>query len=152
MIPAILTPIDNPPEFEDGTGDRSMFQEFIALSRLFVYLEGDFTTVGSSKSPLDSQKIVTYQTNLSLIPDNKEFREAQRVDLCVTRQWVRLLLWEYTARHFPMTSSPADEAFSLLLPVQINHELLSMFSAVTSDAIKSHGYGMVSVNHCDLQE
>ena len=88
---------------------------------------------------------MAYQTKLSLIPDDAGPHEAQRVDLFVTRQWIRLLLWEYTSRHFAMACCPADLAFSLLLPVKIGHELLSLFSMVTDAAVKTHGYGMVSV-------
>jgi hypothetical protein len=156
LVPAILRPIQHPPEFEDdndGNG-QNLSQAFRSLSRLFVYLEGDFTTTttigqpgqASQVLPLARQKVISYQTDLSLVPDDDtgETHEAQRVDLFVTRQWIRLLLWEYTSRHFAMACCPVDQAFSLLLPVRIGHELLSLFSTVTEAAVKTHGYGMVS--------
>ncbi len=157
LVPAILRPIQHPPEF-DGHNDgnnQNLSQAFRSLSRLFVYLEGDFTTTTTTTTgqpghapqvlPLARQKVISYQTDLSLVPDDDtgETHEAQRVDLFVTRQWIRLLLWEYTSRHFAMACCPADQAFSLLLPVRIGHELLSLFSTVTETAVKTHGYGMV---------
>jgi hypothetical protein len=146
VIPAILRPLDTLPEFGDGTGDEGLSNAFKALSRLFVYLEGDFTTAASGQAlSLERHKVASYQANLSLIPDDAgASSEAQQVDLFVTRQWIRLLLWEYTSRHFAMACWPADQAFCLFLPVKISHELLSLFSMVPDAAVKTHGYGMVS--------
>jgi hypothetical protein len=70
--------------------------------------------------------------------------ESQRVDLFVTRQWVRLILWEYATRHFPMASHAQDLAFSLYLPVSVSHELLGHLSSVSTDgSIRPHGFSMV---------
>jgi hypothetical protein len=133
------------PDYEYGTAEGNQNQAFQALMGLFLYLEGDFTASGSSPVPLERQKLISFQADLSVIQPDHSFHEAQRVDLFVTRQWIRLLLWEYTARHFAMACSPEDQAFSLFLPVKIGRELLSLFSDVTEAAIKTHGHGMVSV-------
>ncbi len=174
LVPAILRPIDTPPEFDDDTSNNhtnpGLSQAFRALSRLFVYLDGDFTTPStpvSAPAPstaaaatptppnttlaLERQRVASYQASLSLLPADSAGAggapgEAQRVDLFVTRQWIRLLLWEYTARRFAMACCAADPAFSLFLPVKIGHELLGMFAGVTEGAVKTHGYGMVSLS------
>lgn len=132
------------PDLEDESGDPHLMQAFLSLTKLFAYLDNNFTDV-SSKQPLDRQKLISYQAALCRDSHDYASNEAQRVDLFVTRQWVRLLMWEYTARHFAMACYPEDQAFSLFLPVKIGHEMLSLFSLVTDTAIKAHGYGMVSV-------
>lgn len=184
LVPAILRPIDTPPEFDNNDSNThnnpGLSQAFRALSRLFVYLDGDFTTPSppTSSTPslstttptsttpvtdpaaaaltLERQRVATYQARLSLLPADGGAGtggggapgEAQRVDLFVTRQWIRLLLWEYTARRFAMACCAADPAFSLFLPVKIGHELLGMFAGVTEGAVKTHGYGMVCRPSC----
>ncbi|KAF4459384.1 sucrose utilization SUC1 [Fusarium albosuccineum] len=141
-LPAMLQAIDTLPDVEDDMGDEHLMQAFISLARLFAYLEGNFTTYSSSQQPLERQKLVSYQADLCLDSHDHDTLEAQRVDHFVTRQWIRLLLWEYTARHFAMSCYPDYEAFNLFLPVKIGHEMLSLFSMATDAAIKAHGYGI----------
>lgn len=140
------------PYLDNDMGDEHLMQSFISLARLFAYLEGNLAVPSYSQEPLERQKLVSYHADLSLDSHNQAAHEAQRVDLFVTRQWIRLLLWEYTAQHFIMSCYPDDQAFSLFLPVKIGREMLSLFSMVTSAAIKAHGYGMVSqqIDRCNI--
>ncbi|KAF5677524.1 hypothetical protein FHETE_1575 [Fusarium heterosporum] len=141
-LQAVLQVIDYFPDTQDYMADTRGMQAFVSLTRLFAYLESNLTTISSNQQPLERQKLVSYQAALCLDSHDHAAREAQRVDLFVTRQWIRLILWEYTARHFAMSCYPDDEAFSLFLPVKIGHKMLSLFSMVTNAAIKTHGYGI----------
>ncbi|GKU01006.1 sucrose utilization protein suc1 [Fusarium langsethiae] len=141
-LQAVLQVIDVFPDIQDDMADERRLQAFVSLTRLFAYLESNLTTFSSNQQPLERQKLVSYQAALCLDSHDHAAREAQRVDLFVTRQWIRLILWEYTARHFAMSCYPDDEAFSLFLPVKIGHKMLSLFSMVTNAAIKTHGYGI----------
>jgi hypothetical protein len=143
-LQAVLQVIDVFPDTQDDMADEQRMQAFISLTRLFAYLESNLTTISSNQQPLERQKLVSYQADLCLDAHDHAAREAQRVDLFVTRQWIRLILWEYTARHFTLSCYPDDEAFSLFLPVKIGHKMLSLFSMVTNSAITTHGYGIVS--------
>lgn len=141
---AVLQAIDALPDADDDTIDPQLLQAFLSLTRLFAYLESELMDC-TSKNPIDRQKLISSQAELCLDSHDYASNEAQRVDLFVTRQWVRLLMWEHTARHFAMACYPEDQAFSLFLPVKIGHEMLSLFSLVTNAAIKAHGYGMVRI-------
>ncbi|RSL97252.1 hypothetical protein CEP52_011024 [Fusarium oligoseptatum] len=141
-LPAVLRAIDVMPYLDNDMGDEHLMQSFISLARLFAYLEGNLAVPSYGQEPLERQKLVSYHADLCMDSHDQAAHEAQRVDLFVTRQWIRLLLWEYTAQHFIMSCYPEDQAFSLFLPVKIGHEMLSLFSMVTSAAIKAHGYGM----------
>ena len=143
-LQAVLQVIDVFPDTQDDMADERRLQAFVSLTRLFAYLESNLTAISSNQQPLERQKLVSYQAALCLDSHDHAAREAQRVDLFVTRQWIRLILWEYTARHFAMSCYPDDEAFSLFLPVKIGHKMLELFSMVTNAAIKTHGYGIVS--------
>ena len=133
------------PDIDESGEESHLMHAFMSLTQLFSYLDGSITESSSSdQQPLERQKLVSYQADLCLDSHGAASDEAQRVDLFVTRQWIRLLVWEYTARHFAMSCYPDDPAFSLFLPVKIGHEMLSTFSLVNNEAIKPHGYGMVS--------
>ncbi|CAG7565027.1 unnamed protein product [Fusarium equiseti] len=142
-LQAVLQVIDVFPDAQDDMADERRLQAFVSLTRLFAYLESNLTTISSNQQPLERQQLVSYQAALCLDSHDHAAREAQRVDLFVTRQWIRLILWEYTARHFAMSCYPDDEAFSLFLPVKIGHKMLELLSMVTNAAaIKTHGYGI----------
>ncbi|KAF4452709.1 hypothetical protein F53441_4516 [Fusarium austroafricanum] len=141
-LQAVLQVIDVFPDTQDEMADEQRMHAFISLTKIFAYLESNLTTFSSNQQPLERQKLVSYQAALCSDSHDHAAREAQRVDLFVTRQWVRLILWEYTARHFAMSCCPDDEAFSLFLPMKIGHKMLSLLSMVTNAAIKTHGYGI----------
>lgn len=141
-MPAVLQVIDTLPSLDPDLDSQQLTPAFLSLMRLFAYLEEELLDC-KSFIPLERQKLVTYQAALRVDSHDRAPSEVQRVDLFVTRQWVRLLIWEHTARHFAMTRDAEDPAFSLLLPVHIGREMLSVLSLTTDDtAIRSHGYGL----------
>ena len=133
------------PPIEDSESDKNRItQAFASLIHLFAHLHGEILgTSPSQATPMDKQKIVASQGDLAVERHALVTSEIQQVDICVTQQWMRLLLWEYTMRHFIMTLDPKEHAFSLLLPITIAHKLLYLLSTVTPESIYAHGYGMV---------
>jgi hypothetical protein len=68
----------------------------------------------------------------------------QKADLCVTRHWMRMILWRVSARTVgsPYPSSswwPTSPAF----PVSVAKDLLNIVSQLPRTAIEAHGLGMV---------
>ncbi|PWI68784.1 hypothetical protein PCL_01873 [Purpureocillium lilacinum] len=138
--PTILEPIDELPPDEDG---RDVTGAFASLTRVFAHLQGDVMGRPSRYGAgLDSRKVATAQSALCQDRHSHVLSEVQRVDLFVTQQWIRLLIWEYTMRHFKMSRESSDQAFSLLLPMAIARELLSLLCSVRMESICAHGYGM----------
>lgn len=145
-----MQPIEAMPHYEHHHKGADL-RAFMSLTRLFSFLstparaiagcgggQGDMATAGT--------ELAAVQAKLASDGDDAALNETQRVDLCVTRQWIRILTWEYMTRRFPMSCHADDPAFSLLLPVQIGREVLSFMATVDSSFIVSHGYGMVSHN------
>lgn len=147
-LPAMLQVIDEFPAPDlDANYDSSQLPAFLALTRLFMYLESQFIAPPSSPCSLivsedQKSKISTIQHNLQFKADKSNLDETQQVDIIVTRNWIRTLLWQYTIVNFPVSCHANDEAFSALLPALIAQEMLSLFSAVSNSAIRAHGYGM----------
>ena len=165
-LPTILRPISlrpSPNEGPDGCSGSPILS-FLYLTKLFTFLDGDLIEPPSSMSaqgtttavtaaslvddPIDKQrarnKVTVFQSDLGSTAEGVGLDETQRVDIFVTRNWIRILLWEYTVRHFTMSCSADDHAFSILLPALVSHEMLGLFSAVSGKSICAHGYGMVS--------
>ncbi|KID70373.1 uncharacterized protein G6M90_00g085990 [Metarhizium brunneum] len=143
-FPALLVPIDERPPCEETDSEFGFItQAFSSLTHLFSHLKSNIMETSSSHRPvLDPDKVAIAQSDLCALVLNSSFTEVQQVDLFVTRQWIRLLIWEYTMRHYKMSRTSSNQAFSLLLPVMIARELLSLFLSVSADSIFAHGYGM----------
>lgn len=149
--PMMLQPIEYLPEMaEDDTQDRKLLSAFVSLTQLFVHLDSEFAKSlnGSSGKGCGSclgyhrDDMSTVQRDLCVGKEEGDLKESQQVDIAVTRQWVRTLLWQYTVSHFPVSCNSEDPAFSSLLPAQIAKETLSTFNKFSPGSIKVHGYGM----------
>lgn len=159
-LPTILRPINqhpSPNKGPDGYTDNAMVS-FLYLTKLFTFLDEDLIESHSTSSIMaignggagDSvekerarNKVTLFQSDLGSATKGVGLDETQKVDIFITRNWIRILLWQYTIRHFTMSYTTDDQAFSLLLPALVAHEMLGLFSAVSPKSICAHGYGMV---------
>ncbi|KAK6527372.1 hypothetical protein TWF281_010552 [Arthrobotrys megalospora] len=149
--PMMLQPMEYLPEMaEDDTQDKKMLSAFVSLTQLFVHLDSEFAKSlnGNTNKACGSclgyhkDEMSTVQRDLGIEKEEGDLRESQQVDITVTRQWIRTLLWQYTVSHFPVSCNSEDPAFSSLLPAQIARETLSTFNKFSPSSIKVHGYGM----------
>jgi hypothetical protein len=84
------------------------------------------------RSQLDGQSVETNQMN-----------DVQAVDISVTRQWMRIIIWRLAESH-GYFSHGLENARSLLNdPVVIAKELLTNLSQFPATAIEAHGPGLV---------
>lgn len=89
-------------------------------------------------------------SNIDLLPsqlreisvDSELSNDIQRADICVTRQWMQVILWRASmnrGRALP----DAQQATSLSHPIQIAKEFLETVSRLPSAAMEAHGPAMV---------
>ncbi|EXJ65873.1 uncharacterized protein A1O5_11114 [Cladophialophora psammophila CBS 110553] len=147
-LPTTLRPINEFPSADPIEGyDGAPLPAFIALIRLFTFLDGDILEPTPSSATVSIQgapknQISALQHDLTHHPLSEELDESQRVDILATRNWIRILLWQYTITHFPVSCHAKDQAFSALLPAAIAHDTLSVLEKVSWKSIQPHGYGM----------
>ena len=143
------------------TSSSAPIASFLYLTRLFTFLDGDLIEPPSAitlpppgmaeddgEDRQTRRRVTLFQSDLDPSAAEQQSNavgldEIQRVDIFVTRNWIRILLWEYSVRHFAMSSSPDDQAFSMLLPALVAHGMLGFFSTISGESICAHGYGMV---------
>ena len=138
------------PDAETVDGDDcSPFPAFLSLTRLFTHLKGHFLEAtipsftilrGSSEQP---EQISKLQRALGEEEISQDLNESQKVDIIVTRSWIRILLWQYTITQFAVSCHAQDDAFSAFLPATVAYDMLSLFAQVSQSSIEPHGYGMV---------
>ncbi|RYP60341.1 hypothetical protein DL771_010554 [Monosporascus sp. 5C6A] len=143
-LPEHTEPLNDelPLEEEGANASGGPSSGFLRLIQLFIRLERNFIessahTVPAQLHIVEREKMSQYQSFLNLDVDNGPFDEAQWVDLFVTRQWIRTLLWEYTVRHFSMSYTLAcvpptkcSNNSMLVKPRDILHSLEQVLSTV----------------------
>ncbi|KAF3904068.1 hypothetical protein ABW20_dc0110491 [Dactylellina cionopaga] len=150
-LPMVLQAIDYLPELvADASQDKNILSAFVSLTQLFFYLDSGLARALRSYSSktcascpgYHKEGISAIQNRLCDEENDNTLRESQKVDIMVTRQWVRTLVWQYTISRFAVSCNSEDLAFSSLLPITIAKETLSIFSKVSTNSIKTHGYGI----------
>lgn len=98
---------------------------------------------GSSTPQSNNQTVLTVlQKRLQEIPiDSGATNDVQAADICVTRAWMRAVLWRMTVTRG--THSPAEQTTSLAYPTHIAKEFLAVISKLPTTAIEAHGPSMV---------
>ncbi|OCT45470.1 aflYd/ sugR/ sugar regulator [Cladophialophora carrionii] len=147
-LPITLRPINDLPDASPKDGyDSAPMPAFVNLIRLFTFLDGDILSCTASLSDAALQirakaKVSHLQHNLVQQDAGENLDESQSVDLLTTRNWIRILLWQYTIAHFSVSCRAQDQAFSALLPATIARDMLLVLDKVSWKSVQPHGYGM----------
>ncbi|EXJ61145.1 hypothetical protein A1O7_05298 [Cladophialophora yegresii CBS 114405] len=147
-LPITLRPIDEIPDANPKDGyDSAPMPAFVTLIRLFTFLDGDILESAVSLGDTTLQicakgKVSRLQHNLVRQDAGKDLDESQTVDLLTTRNWIRILLWQYTIARFSVSCQAQDQAFSALLPATVAHDMLLLLDKVSWKSVQPHGYGM----------
>jgi hypothetical protein len=131
---------------------------FIHLAQLFTHIETPLLSIQSLPSPVssgptgDDEDDVYSATNIVSIQEQIRktqhslygISETQRADIIATAAWIRSMLWQYSASHLTLSSSPGSvDPLSLDYPFMIGRDFLSCLSGISLDSLRTHGYGMV---------
>lgn len=76
-----------------------------------------------------------------------QINDIQAVDIALTRQWMRVILWRLTQSHGLFATPSWRRDASLYEPIQIAKEFLAVVAHMPSTAIEAHGPGLVCVTH-----
>jgi hypothetical protein len=135
-------------ECDDGNHILPAFQKLISLfwifdqSGAFDILQNTdvagFDIDGTSSPHRNSLEAL--QRRLQDVPiDWESSNDVQRADICVTRQWMRAILWRISF----LRNSNSDQVTSLSHPIQIAKEFLAVIRKLPTTAIESHGPSIV---------
>lgn len=81
------------------------------------------------------------------LPNYLECTESQAVDLRVSQQWLRTMLWQMCVSQGLVSSVAADPTLTFKYPIEISRDLLSMTHQFSQHAMEVHGMGLVSLTH-----
>lgn len=78
------------------------------------------------------------------LPAYLECTESQAVELRITQQWLRTMVWQLCVNQGLVSSVAADSAMTFKHPIEISRDLLSMTHQFSHHAMEVHGAGLVS--------
>ena len=131
----------------DGEDESHVLSAFRKLVNLFWTFDqsGAFDILqdidanrldNGSAAVIHRSSLEVLQQRLQDMPiDWESSNDVQRADICVTRQWMRAVLWRISL----LRNSGSDHVTSLSHPIQIAQEFLSVISKLPTAAIESHG-------------
>jgi len=144
-LPVILKCNVHFPSTEGDDGSH-ILPAFLKLINLFWIFDqsGAFDILqDSSSGALNFSTTNSHQSSLEIVQkrlqdvpiDWESSNDVQRADICVTRQWMRAVLW----RAAQDGGSYSNQPTSLSHPIQIAKEFLAVISKLPTTAIEAHG-------------
>ena len=70
--------------------------------------------------------------------------EIQAVDLHISQQWLRIMIWQLSISNRLLSSTSPDRSMTFAYPVDVSHELSVQLSKFPLQAVEVHGIGLVS--------
>lgn len=79
------------------------------------------------------------------LPSYLDCTESQAVELRVTQQWLRTMLWQLCVSQSLVSSVATDDCMTFKYPIKISRDLLSMTHRFLELAMEVLGVGLVSL-------
>ena len=117
----------------------------LQLVDLFRIIDDDFARVWSkARSQCSAAWLLKLQTHLAeSFSSHDDCTEIQRVDLMVTQQWLRIIVWQLATASGCLSSQPVDESMTFTYPIKVSQEVLLATSGLPQQSMEVHGLGFV---------
>lgn len=129
-----LEGLEEQPEIDPG---------FRQLVRVYSQIDVGFLDFWSRKGSFCSGSSWE-QGGTSLLLDNSVMSDAQRADICVTQNWLDLVLWRAALQQGLLSTKAEPRSRTFSYPEDIALSLLRILSSLPSESVEVHGLGIVS--------
>jgi len=130
--------MDDPDESVELSGFLHLVSLFRPFDDSFVGLWNKTRTVCST------DWLASLQSQLSeALPLYLRSTEIQAVDLHVSQQWLKTMVWQLSISHGYLASTSPEDSMSLRYPIEIGRELVTATSRFSQQAMEIHGIGLV---------
>lgn len=147
-----LTPsVALPTVFESEDG--KLLNGFVNLANLFSAVDDSFVSAwrGSRRQSLCNEAwLMKTQRELDATARVMgELSETQHLDISVTREWLHVLAWQMGVSN-GLIWGQGEGGMRLDYPIELAKKVVEITNSATSEALDSHGIGMVSSSHLFL--
>lgn len=133
------------PSLGEDPAETVELNGFIHLVNLFKPFDDMFVGLwNKAKTGCTTEWLAQLQMQLSdALPAYLHTTESQAVDLRVSQQWLRTMIWQLSISHGFLSSAAADNAMSFRYPIEISRDLIAASSTFTQQAMEVHGIGLI---------
>jgi hypothetical protein len=138
--PVEMKPLSKLPE-RDTTLPVGIQDGFSQLIKLFSLVDTEFVSAHLDNSLQITEKwIEDKHSQVMAATELRNLSKMQKVDLIVTQQWLRVLLWRMLMKRFMFTS---EEALSSRLYVDVAHKLRILMTFCSQKSIEAYVCGIL---------
>jgi hypothetical protein len=142
------------PLIEEDPAESIQLSGFINLIKLYKPFDETFFGLWNRTSHgAVPPWLVQLQRQLSdALPNFLESTETQAVDLKMTQQWLKTMVWQLAISHGFISSMASDNTLSFRYPIEISRDLVEMTAKFSQHAMEVHGIGLVRIHLPRLRE
>ncbi|PVH86427.1 hypothetical protein DL98DRAFT_557011 [Cadophora sp. DSE1049] len=140
-------PIDL-PVIEDGH-EAAIIYGFLDSIDLFRNFGDGFMSLWNyterdSPHPVSPRPFIKLQEFLKdVIPNVSERSEIQQADLLITRQWLKMIVWQLCLKKGMLSSNPITDSMSFHYPVDIARDVTLVARLLPLEAFQANGVGIL---------
>lgn len=134
------------PSVDEEPPDTISLSGFVHLINLYKPFDDTFFGLWNRTSEGAIPGWLTQlQKQLSdALPTYLEGTETQAVDLRMSQQWLKTMVWQLAISHGFVSSIASDSTLSFQYPIDISRELVERSNEFSQHAMEVHGIGLVS--------
>lgn len=147
--PLTLHAVIDLPTLEEDPAESVELSGFIHLVNLFKPFNELFLGLwNKTQVGCTTEWLATLQSQLSdALPTYLQSTETQAVDLRVSQQWLKTMIWQLSIGHGFLSSVAPENSMSLRYPIEISRDLIAQSSTFSQEAMEVHGIGLVCSFH-----
>jgi hypothetical protein len=135
-----------PPATDEDPTETVRLSGFIHLIKLYKPFDETFFGLWNrTRHGAVPSWLVDLQRQLSdALPGYIDSTETQAVDLKMSQQWLKTMVWQLAISHGFISSMASDNTLSFRYPIEISRDLVEMSNEFSQHAMEVHGIGLVS--------
>jgi hypothetical protein len=135
------------PKPEEDPTDTLELTGFVHLIKLYKPFDEKFFGLWnrSIHGAVPSWLVQLQQQLSEALPNYLEGTETQVVDLKMSQQWLKIMIWQLAISHGFISSMASDNTLSFKFPIEISRDLVEMSADFSQRAMEVHGSGVVSL-------
>ncbi|UPX13701.1 uncharacterized protein EKO05_0004200 [Ascochyta rabiei] len=143
--PITLYPTIHPPSLDEVPSDRPVAVGLELMINLYKTIDDTFVNLWNRvHGHANPSWIAQLQTQISeAVPSYLECTETQAVEIRVTQQWLRAMVWQLCVCQGLVSSVSQDTSMTFKFPIQISRDILTMTQQFSQTTMEVHGVGMI---------
>ncbi|PSK57941.1 hypothetical protein B9Z65_9143 [Elsinoe australis] len=133
------------PSMEEDPSETVELSGFLHLVQLFRPFDDTFVGVwNKTREGCTTDWLVQLQKQLSsALPSYIQSTETQAVDLRMSQQWLKTMIWQLSISQGYLSSQASDQSMTFNFPIELSRDMVAAASNFSQMAMEVHGIGLI---------